>query len=402
MKLRLLAAAWLMMSLMMSLTSWFGSVGSSCSSLRVMSVFLLFVILSASLNSDPQQQQLRQSEAKVQMFQENRHQPPVTAATGGSRHRGDISLPSPRRQKQRAPSLRLQQMTKENEEDCFRTCPKSRIWSKQLCHYGNYTTGLACNAPRTRLKLKAVSTAAIFDHQRGRPTGAEPCRREEEESVSDILANVNKDISSRLMESDIMVDRRRNSYVCWFCTWSKYRGRVFVPVHVSSRYTAEEKQKIVSALKEIEAKTCVWFYHISSWMTWYLQHLYIYPGDGSQKVSLSQNGCLTTKIIQHEMLHALGFAHEHSRSDRDDYVRVQTQNIREGLENNFDKYDTNNLQTPYDFNSIMQYNNYAFSKNRSPTLVAIADPNMRFGYATEMSDNDVLRVNRLYSCKEYL
>lgn len=50
---------------------------------------------------------------------------------------------------------------------------------------------------------------------------------------------------------------------------------------------------------------------------------------GQQLVSLSAFGCLDRGIIQHELLHALGFYHEHTRSDRDQYVRINWENVPE-------------------------------------------------------------------------
>lgn len=51
---------------------------------------------------------------------------------------------------------------------------------------------------------------------------------------------------------------------------------------------------------------------------------------GGQTVSLSRQGCVFRHIIQHEMLHALGFNHEQTRSDRDQHVQILLQNVMEG------------------------------------------------------------------------
>lgn len=59
---------------------------------------------------------------------------------------------------------------------------------------------------------------------------------------------------------------------------------------------------------------------------------YSYVGrqGGGQTVSLSRQGCLYHSTVQHELLHALGFNHEQTRSDRDNHIRVVWENIIEG------------------------------------------------------------------------
>ena len=50
----------------------------------------------------------------------------------------------------------------------------------------------------------------------------------------------------------------------------------------------------------------------------------------NQTVSLDRAGCVHRGVAIHELMHALGFGHEQSRSDRDKYIRVMYDNIREG------------------------------------------------------------------------
>jgi len=53
----------------------------------------------------------------------------------------------------------------------------------------------------------------------------------------------------------------------------------------------------------------------------------------------SQDGgahCIRSTTIQHEMMHALGFQHEQSRPDRNDYVDIVLENVQTGREHNFE------------------------------------------------------------------
>jgi hypothetical protein len=57
----------------------------------------------------------------------------------------------------------------------------------------------------------------------------------------------------------------------------------------------------------------------------------------------------------HEMLHAIGLMHEQSRSDRDDYIRMIKENLKDNInDGNLAKSSTFD-HNPYDYESIMQY-----------------------------------------------
>jgi len=56
---------------------------------------------------------------------------------------------------------------------------------------------------------------------------------------------------------------------------------------------------------------------------------YIGRQGGAQSLSIGTS-CETVGIVEHEIMHALGFYHEHSRPDRDDHVIIIDSNIQTG------------------------------------------------------------------------
>ena len=62
--------------------------------------------------------------------------------------------------------------------------------------------------------------------------------------------------------------------------------------------------------------------------------------------------------ISHEFGHAIGFQHEQTRPDRDNYVDVYVENIKPKYEYTLDKLSTervNDFGVPYDYTSLMHY-----------------------------------------------
>nr|QOU09482.1 high choriolytic enzyme [Sander lucioperca] len=190
------------------------------------------------------------------------------------------------------------------------------------------------------------------------------------------------------------------------CLWPKATdGNVNVPYRISNQYSTRERETIVEGLRSFAESTCIRFTPLANGQRDFVDiqsrggcFSFVGRRGNGQVVSLSRQGCVFRQIIQHELLHALGFNHEQTRSDRDRHVRSQLRNVIRGMEHNFRKIKRRNLGTPYDYGSVVHYGRFAFSRNRQPTIVPIPDNNVDIGRATQMSPTDILRVNLLYNC----
>ncbi|XP_001844560.2 blastula protease 10 [Culex quinquefasciatus] len=129
-----------------------------------------------------------------------------------------------------------------------------------------------------------------------------------------------------------------------------------------------------------------------------------YVNEGMQELHLDPDpldtGCFRIETIVHEFLHSLGFYHQQSATDRDDFVDVILDNIQDGKQHNFNVYPADvvtDFGVRYDYGSVMHYGPMSFSKNGLPTIVP-KDPNAVIGQRLGMSERDISKLNLMYGC----
>nr|BAJ23943.1 hatching enzyme [Hypomesus nipponensis] len=224
--------------------------------------------------------------------------------------------------------------------------------------------------------------------------------------VSTMIIEANKGMSHLLLEGDVALPMTRNAMKCLSqqCKWPKSAsGLVEVPYKISTVFQSNDVNAIKKAMNGFATQTCIRFVPYAGQRN----YLDIQSNGGCwsalgkqrgvQQVSLDTAGCISNGVIQHELLHALGFYHEHTRSDRDQYIKVNFENIRPENAKDFVKQDTNNLNTPYDYSSVMHYGKYAFSRG-GDTITPIPDSSVTIGQRVGMGRIDIERVNKLYEC----
>lgn len=98
----------------------------------------------------------------------------------------------------------------------------------------------------------------------------------------------------------------------------------------------------------------------------------------------------------HEIGHALGLLHEHTRPDRDSYVQVNWNSISPDKAHNFDVLADAIPLREYDYSSIMHYGSHFFSNDNSPTLTPLQNSIVRIGQREYISDGDERSMIELY------
>ncbi|XP_035534927.1 high choriolytic enzyme 1-like isoform X2 [Morone saxatilis] len=198
-----------------------------------------------------------------------------------------------------------------------------------------------------------------------------------------------------VQEGDILMPEDRNAVQT---LWSD----AVVPFAISAELAYQESN-IFAAFKMISDFTCIRFRR----HTTEFNYLKLIDGNGCASFIGCQGGpqplyysrtCSVGNLC-HELIHALGLHHEHTRQDRNQYVNVQWQNIIPGAKINFVVKSGNTLNLPYDLNSIMHYGKFFFSVNGNATMLPRYSTE-QMGQRTHLSPLDIQKLNKLYHCDQ--
>ncbi|EAA02584.5 AGAP012881-PA, partial [Anopheles gambiae str. PEST] len=173
----------------------------------------------------------------------------------------------------------------------------------------------------------------------------------------------------------------------------------------TTAFSKYQQNSILSAIQQIELVSCVRFKPRTTEAD-YVKVMGGYSGcwaslgrrGGAQTVNLQPNGCMSRGTIIHEFLHALGFVHMQSASDRDFYVTINWSAIQADKASNFDRYGptvVDDFGIPYDYESVMHYGPTAFTYSGQQTIVPKTS-GVTIGQRVGMSLKDIRRLNALY------
>ena len=170
-----------------------------------------------------------------------------------------------------------------------------------------------------------------------------------------------------------------------------------------------ERNVFISALDSIKAHTAITFkYRYNNGPSDYIEFYksssvndsYIGRIGGPQTINIVS---LNNSTIVHEVMHSLGFFHEHCRADRDDSITVVFSNIKPEKQHNFKPYteDYSGMDIgPFDFQSIMLYGSRitdtSFVYDTSIPVMTKKSDGSEFYQGAVLSSGDINGVKSIY------
>ena len=193
-------------------------------------------------------------------------------------------------------------------------------------------------------------------------------------------------------------------------------GILYVDTNSLNIFTRNQRDDIIAALNEIDARTQVTVkYRTTDYRVKFTNNsdgCYAVPGRSSKQPQILNlaDSCFRTKFrtgtisdvgtIVHEIGHSLGLMHEHQRTDRDSFIVVNRSNLTsKGLDAMKPKYD-HESRTTYDYASIMHYprttGDDTFVKSTREPLLTIVGSYTGVVGGSVLTARDIQAINTRY------
>ncbi|GMT26166.1 hypothetical protein PFISCL1PPCAC_17463, partial [Pristionchus fissidentatus] len=192
-------------------------------------------------------------------------------------------------------------------------------------------------------------------------------------------------------------------------------GAPVIPYTFEPGFPANRMQIILESQRFWEQRTCIRFRPATSADRAVVSYNHNSAGCSSsvgmsgykQTINLAP-GCFSVTVVAHEISHAFGTLHVQSRSDRDNYIIVDTANIQRGTEHNFMKdppyYGAlSTYGIPYEIGSMQHYYEKAFSINTNRPTIYTKPQYSQYQYSMEApraTFYDTLLINKMYKCTD--
>ena len=240
-----------------------------------------------------------------------------------------------------------------------------------------------------------------------------------EEIIKTLVNHVNSGSGDSDFVRDTKLDRKTRAVNSDSGLWSDHT----VWYAISPSISSNTSQVIRHAMNHWEENTCLQFLERSEENDYVMfdnsqtgcYSTSVGRSGGMQTINLEAGTeCENFGVIVHEIGHVIGFWHEQSRPDRDNYVTINWDNIRDDAFSQYQFLKRNDLQidyqgSGYDYSSIMHSDSCYFLRDplQCPNNVTIDvnDPEEYtrqsspiVGQRNSLSTSDIEQANRLYSC----
>lgn len=193
--------------------------------------------------------------------------------------------------------------------------------------------------------------------------------------------------------------------------WKNNGKNDVIPYYIDPKISGASSA-IAAAISDYHKYTCLRFSKKSSRPSG--PHIFFTTGTGcsspvgkrsyGNSIKLA-SGCWRKGTIMHEIGHSIGFYHEQSRPDRDNYVEIIWSNVKSANKHNFNKYKTDridSLGTAYDYDSMMHYGRNFFALDRSKFTIRTKDASKQYtiGQRSGFSPGDIAQIKLMYCTRE--